>query len=324
MNAIINKDSIGLYINGSIRTVKSDHPYFEKIKNAIKADDVNLIEKLIDKTQAIIEFGRGHVKIDNGVVLFNGKPLYTCLTQRLLSLMSEGYGVENLVNFIENVYQNPSESSRRELYMFLEHRALPITEDGCFLAYKAVGNDFKDLWSGKVDNTVGSAIEMDRELVDPNSSNHCSVGYHVGAMEYVKDYGSINHKPIDTVGNRIMIVKVNPRDAVSVPNDHDCQKLRVCKYEVISELKNYDIALEKAVYSSEAEEVIPSDPSEYSFEELREENDDRDYHEAYRCGQLDAMSDLSYVVPEGRSKKYIRGYKNGFKKINSSHTKRSQ
>jgi hypothetical protein len=31
----------------------------------------------------------------------------------------------------------------------------------------------------------------------------------------------------------VVIVKVNPRDAVSVPIDHSAQKLRVCRYEVV-------------------------------------------------------------------------------------------
>ena len=33
-----------------------------------------------------------------------------------------------------------------------------------------------------------------------------------------------------------MIVKFNPEDAVSVPNDCDFQKLRVCKYSVVGEI----------------------------------------------------------------------------------------
>ena len=39
-------------------------------------------------------------------------------------------------------------------------------------------------------------------------------------------------------GNKLMICKVNPRDVVSVPNDCRCQKLRCCKYEVVSEFED--------------------------------------------------------------------------------------
>jgi len=48
-------------------------------------------------------------------------------------------------------------------------------------------------------------------------------------------------------GDRVVIVKVNPRDAVSVPGDHEFTKLRVCAYEVLCE---YKAPLERSAYSS--------------------------------------------------------------------------
>lgn len=34
-----------------------------------------------------------------------------------------------------------------------------------------------------------------------------------------------------------MVVEINPKDVVSVPNDCDCQKLRTCKYKVVDHFK---------------------------------------------------------------------------------------
>lgn len=50
-----------------------------------------------------------------------------------------------------------------------------------------------------------------------------------------------------------MIVKVNPVDAVSVPHDCKYQKLRVCKYEVVSEMEWSD-QLRKPLYSADGQE----------------------------------------------------------------------
>ena len=94
---------------------------------------------------------------------------------------------------------------------------------------------------------------MPRNLVDEDKNRHCSSGLHVGAMGYVKRYGSIRRKPEAGEGNRVVIVKVNPKDAVSVPQDENCQKLRVSSYEVIAELSDYDMVLERAVYSHNAQ-----------------------------------------------------------------------
>jgi hypothetical protein len=55
---------------------------------------------------------------------------------------------------------------------------------------------------------------------------------HVGSLEYVRGfacgYGTEG-------GDRIVIVKVNPADVVSVPYDCQNQKVRTCKYEVLRE-----------------------------------------------------------------------------------------
>jgi hypothetical protein len=37
-------------------------------------------------------------------------------------------------------------------------------------------------------------------------------------------------------GERTVIVKINPRDVVSIPTDYDNSKGRACRYEVIGEV----------------------------------------------------------------------------------------
>ena len=98
--------------------------------------------------------------------------------------------------------------------------------------------DFKDIYSGSIDNSVGEVVEVDRSKVDSNRNKHCSAGLHVGAIDYVTSYGGINldnHDDNDgDGGNQIVICKVNPADVVSVPSDAKFQKLRACRYEVVA------------------------------------------------------------------------------------------
>ena len=54
-------------------------------------------------------------------------------------------------------------------------------------------------------------------------------GLHAGALNYVASYGSVESN------DRIVIVKINPADVVSVPSDCNCEKLRTCRYEVVGE-----------------------------------------------------------------------------------------
>lgn len=121
---------------------------------------------------------------------------------------------------------NPSKRAVTELYGFLEKNSLPITPDGHFLAYKKVRDSFLDVHSGKFDNSVGKVVEMERNKVDDDKNNTCSTGLHFCGMSYLNSFG----------GERTVIVKINPRDVVSIPTDYNEAKGRACRYEVIGEL----------------------------------------------------------------------------------------
>ena len=123
--------------------------------------------------------------------------------------------------------QNPSKRSVTELYGFLEKGNMPITPDGHFLAYKKVRADYRDCHTGTMDNSVGQIVEMERNFVDDDKDRTCSTGLHFCSRDYLNHFG----------GERIMIVKVNPKDVVSIPSDYNDSKGRACRYEVISELE---------------------------------------------------------------------------------------
>jgi hypothetical protein len=131
---------------------------------------------------------------------------------------------------------------------------LSVTEDGCFLAYKTVNSDYTDKYSGTVDNTPGTKPDrMKRSQVDDNPRNHCSKGYHVGALGYAGPGGWYN-SPNDIV----LICKVNPADVVSVPDDHSCQKMRCCYYEPVGEFQG---ELKSSVYSGRVGDNYQSEVS---------------------------------------------------------------
>lgn len=207
---IINKNSLSVLINGCMENVSDSHPKYGAIKNALRdGQSVETIENLINTAKAIIDFANDtDISVDNGVVTYKGREINNVLTERIISLMSEGFDILPMVKFLNNLLQNPSKSSVQQLYSFLENKHLPLTEDGCFLAYKAVDSKYYSKTSGKeiptigqyvedknrpgyykILNAIGEIIEFDRYLVDDNPKNHCSNGLHCGAMDYVKTFG---------------------------------------------------------------------------------------------------------------------------------------
>ena len=171
------------------------------------------------------------VRIEDGIVYFKDEALHMSLADRMVQMLDEGYDLVPMAKFLENLMANPSHAAVQELYSFLEKGKMPITPDGCFMSYKAVRIDFKDIHSGTYDNSIGCVCEMPRNKVDDDRNRTCSSGLHFCSFEYLPHFANAN--------GHVMLVKINPRDVVSIPADYNDTKGRCSRYEVISEYEGY-------------------------------------------------------------------------------------
>jgi len=258
-----------LYLEGKAYPVTPEHPCYGQVVKLLKTGTEKELKELLDVDRAVERFVNqanhgGKATVKDGQVYYDGQVVHNAIATRIVGLMKAGLDFANLLRFIERVKRNPSFQSQRELFDFLDRKGLPITEDGCFLGYKAVRGDFKDIYSGTIDNSPGQVVKMSRSLVDDDRANHCSKGLHVGAMDYVIWYGGRDN------GNKVVIVKVDPEFCVSVPSDHDFMKLRTCQYEV---LREYDGFLEDALYTP-AGVAVPAAYDDYDWDGFDEDEDD--------------------------------------------------
>jgi len=166
---------------------------------------------------------------DSGEVFVGEDRLPDVLAGRLVDFAEDGLldQAQALVNFWNNCLENPDDRARTDLYAFLEHNGIPVTKDGCFIAYRGVARnasgDLVDCHTGKFVNNVGCVVEMSREECDANPDQTCSRGLHVAAFEYARGFGRV-----------LIEVKVNPRDVVAIPTDYNGQKMRTCRFEVVA------------------------------------------------------------------------------------------
>ena len=269
--------NLTLVLNNRTYQVLPDHINYKMILEALPTATADELLDIVDVEKAVATFSDGLVEIKNGQVTYEGEVVHGSISKRILEFMSKGLPFQPLVNFLNNLMENPSMQSQKELYDFLEHEHLPITEDGHFLAYKAVRSDYKDKYRGVFDNSVGKICKMQRAKVDDDRARGCSDGLHAGALNYVAGYGSVES------GDRIVIVKINPRDVVSVPSDCNCEKLRTCQYEVVGE---YQGELLKPLYSanfSEDEYADYEDDENYDLDndywDQFDDDEDEDYED---------------------------------------------
>ena len=234
-------DSLTVIYNSKTFVVHPEHPNYDNIVEAIKDKEYNKIELLVNLSKAVENFGEGLLLVKDGVVSYDGKMLHGCIVDTILGLIKDGFSVTPIINFLANLNLNPSYRAVNELYDFLEYGKLPITEDGCFLTYKKIRSDWKDIHSGTFDNSIGAICEMPRNKVDEDSSRTCSAGLHVCSYEYTKHFGDAS--------SRLVLCKVNPRDVVSIPKDYLNTKMRCCRYEVVAEVQDHtDVLKGKSLY----------------------------------------------------------------------------
>jgi hypothetical protein len=224
----ITTTSISLVLDGKPYSINQNHPRYFEIREAAKTRDVDTLRKLVDVNKLVEDYSNGLFAIKDSKVLYDGQVTESAISARIIRMIQEGFEITPMINFLNNLMENPSKNAVSDLYRFLEHNELPITDDGHFLAYKKVKPDYTDFHSGKFDNSIGKVVEERRNLVDEDNNRTCSTGLHFCSLSYLPNYASNDNY-------RVVIVKVHPKDVVAVPRDYDNAKVRCCKYEVVGE-----------------------------------------------------------------------------------------
>jgi hypothetical protein len=211
-----------------VTITRSESPVrFERVVEALSKNDYDEVQRIIS-IRAVTSVQPQGISIKGEQVYYNGKLLAKSMCEKYISLVT--YGGPNLQayeKFITRVMLNPSEASRADLDLFLLTRELPILEDGRFLAYKGVKEDYMDCHSGRFSNRIGQVNKILRKDVDPDRNVACSYGFHVGSYAYAKSFMPQN--------GHLMFVAISPECVVSVPVEANVGKCRVCEYEVIGE-----------------------------------------------------------------------------------------
>jgi hypothetical protein len=270
MKYITNASAIILILNDNtnVRVEKTDKNYAKVLKTfeleADKQDDaVRAILNPVILGKKAVTATKGFQLI-NDQIFYQGEQLPAALEKKVLSIMADGLPLTHFEKLWENIIQNPACHVVNEsgFYDFLDYKELPITEDGCFLALSG-SRSTKVLQGtvnerGQIYNGVGEVIEVQRRGVSDDRNVHCHEGsLHIGSLDYAQGWA-----------RKLIIVKVNPKDVVSVPNDCGCQKCRVCKYEVVGDF----VGEIKAPVTDDAGVALP-DTAQSEYADLAERVD---------------------------------------------------
>ena len=292
---IIPNVSVGFFHNGTWLTANKSHPQYTSIETAVGSGDFEVAAKLISLKEAVsVAVAGSNIELRGNQLYFQGDVVRGILGKRILEMIKLGHDCRPLERFLENLMDNPSDRAVTELYGFLEVSMLPITDDGHFLAYKSIRQDFTDHHTGTMDNSVGAVVEMPRNKVDEDKDRTCSRGLHFAAHEYASNFGH----------GKMVVLKINPRDVVAIPSDYKNQKGRACRYEILEEVQRNDTKLVKA---SVVEVGYKPQVDNYDNEDLWEPCIEGMMMFQGKAEEFPVNRDVPYILERRSNKKTYRG-----------------
>lgn len=237
-----------IFSDGTVRQLSDESPNYAEtvaLLTSTPASEIDeaLLQKLLNPGLVVgttLKRLSERVTFDGTNILFDGDSIDNSIADHLIRILKEDESADSymaLVNFMEKLYTNPSEKSRNSLYGFIQKHNITIDPDGDFYAYKGVREDGTSINSGfgivngvsmncHLPNKPGSVLEMPRTKVDPDVLVGCSTGLHAGSYDYANGFAQ----------GMLLLVKINPRDVVSVPHEFTYAKIRTCRYKVVNQI----------------------------------------------------------------------------------------
>lgn len=221
------------FANGDVAVWSATNPemphILELCKNAQwgEIEILHNINKAIMKSNSVV-VEKDTMKIDGVTVANTDTPI-----MKFIKILQEKGTVDSEISrikpFLENMFENPFIDAVQEIYDYCKAMDFEITDDGCFLAYKNVRSDLGSIFdNGATKHKIGEYTEV--KMYDTERTNTCSKGLHFCSKSYLQHY----------VGEVTIIVKINPKDVVSIPVDYNFAKGRCRKYLVVGILDDKD------------------------------------------------------------------------------------
>jgi len=234
------------------------HVEYDNLKACVMEGQQDEFLELIDTVSVIENWSEGNFEFKDGYLYYEDEQVANQPTERIIGLIRGGHDHKPMLAYLDRLYQNVSNRAVMESYDWCSHKGLPITPDGMLVGYKGVtvyqgedtvdkmGNiitegDLVDKYTGKTfrNNTMDSP-SMNRRRVSDNCNEGCASGLHVGTFDYASSWAGNSGK--------VVLVKFDPSDIVSVPTDCEHQKMRVSAYTVIGIARDI---IEEAVFEDE-------------------------------------------------------------------------
>lgn len=259
---VITTASITLVVESAgkskTHTIKNTDDRFSVLKKMLKDGQHAAAIELLDTSGKIEKLTEGAIRRgDDGELYIEDDQMPPALADKIRMVAASDYDPTPFVKFWQRLKQNPSENSRKQFYKFVQNCDCNITSEGKVILYKGVSKDLRSRHAAthvcrdgrRIDllHTPGVELSIPREDAADNPNVACSTGLHCAPWNYVSNFYS------DC--GAIVELMVDPKDVVSVPNDGNGHKMRVCAYKVLRKMGQGDTPLKDVLAKMKRKET---------------------------------------------------------------------
>lgn len=108
---LITGNAVVVVINNKQYTLSKGNIGFDALVEAIKEGRWEDVPALASPVVAVRKFSNGFVDVIDGQVTYDGQPIHSVLSQKILDMFEQGFDINPLTNFMQNLYTNPSMSA---------------------------------------------------------------------------------------------------------------------------------------------------------------------------------------------------------------------
>ena len=105
---IIQGNNIVVVIGANSHTINKGHIAYQKVLDAIKAGDWETVKNTVEPKKVILSYGAGNISIKGETLYWKGREFHNSLSRRMIQMFQDGFPIEPLVLFMENLMQNPT------------------------------------------------------------------------------------------------------------------------------------------------------------------------------------------------------------------------
>lgn len=236
---VLNDSLIIINTNNQTFTYYNDHQNFSEIKeiasqivktSSCTEKQFSNLKSFSSIKEKLINWGAGYVTVVNSQIYYKNELIDDVLSKFILYLVKNNdQDLQYWCNFLDTIQNCSSSHVYDRLFLFISKNDLAISKDGrSIYAWKVIGSNYKDKYTNTIDNSIGQYVSMPRNKVTIDNNISCSSGLHVASLDYLRSCYA-------ATGDRLVIVKVNIEDIVSIPNDYEGSKIRVSAYSVVEE-----------------------------------------------------------------------------------------